>query len=179
MKKSFYLLGMALSLIMVVTSTYFFIKSNNEVKEIRTQHSDLVKDYDALKVKDNSKKKEIEDLNKKIKDSTEELKKIKKEMEISSDNQVNTVVDNSQITHKTPITEYKVPSEEDYKEAAERIAKDNAEKEVKSNEPQYAVMGDSGSALIRFTQDNGITVEEFHSLNPGVELKAGQSYRIK
>lgn len=79
----------------------------------------------------------------------------------------------NETTQTMPITEYKVPTEED-------IKKTNEELKAKENEPQYAIFTEESVSIWRFTNDNGISEEKFYELNPGVSKPViGQTYRIK
>lgn len=185
MKKYLYPIVITILLLIAGGSLFAFTKTNSELKETRTLHALLMKDYDVLKAKDDKKKDELDKLKKDFDKTNKELDKSKKEIKKLTDNnqvtnndqQSNVQVESSEMTNEMPITEYKVPNEDDLKEMAEQHAK---EQEAKVNEPQYATAIAEQFSVLRFSMDNGITTDLFYELNPGVDkIQEGSSYRIK
>lgn len=146
-------------------------KADIKINELKKTANSKTKEIDKLKKEVDDKRKALDskekELEKTVETSVEEP--TQQEMPVQTETQ-----QNNQTAQSIPATEYKVPSDQDNKKMAEQYAKE----QEKQNEPVYATMNEDGN-LVHFTTDNGISIDKFYELNPGVKIKAGQSYRVK
>lgn len=175
------ILNAVLSLSLLGIGGFSVYKIDDNQKEIAKADIKI----NELKKTADSKTKEIDKLKKEVDDKRKALDSKEKELEKTVETSVEETVpqgtpvqtetqQNNQTTQSVPSTEYKVPSDQDNKKMAEQYAKE----QEKQNEPVYATMNENGN-LVHFTTDNGISIDKFYELNPGVKIKAGQSYRVK
>lgn len=184
MKKFIYPLLVVLSLVVAGTSVYSFYSVNKEVKNLRTEKNLLSKDYDTLEIKEKNSKKEFDKLKQEFDKQKKELDSLKKESNSNSNenisyssnaiNQENNMIENTDsISPEETEKMYEFGKKEN-----ERIAKEQAEIESASNEPQYATY--SEGTPYRFLVENNITLEELQALNPGTsDITIGSTYQIK
>lgn len=86
-------------------------------------------------------------------------------------------IDQEEQSQSVPITEYEVPTEEDNRKIAEEYKK---KQEQETEQPKYATYSEETTSLWKFSSDNGITINDFYELNPGIEHpEVGATYRIK
>lgn len=146
-------------------------KADIKINELKKTSDSKTKEIDKLKKEVDDKRKALnskeKELEKTVETSVEET--VQQEMPVKTETQ-----QNNQTAQSVPATEYKVPSDQDNKKMAEQYA----EEQKKQNEPVYATMNEDGN-LVHFTTDNGISIDKFYELNPGVKIKASQSYRVK
>ncbi|RHH66207.1 MULTISPECIES: hypothetical protein [Vagococcus] len=175
------ILNAILSLSLLGIGSFNVYKIDDNQKEIAKADIKINK----LKKTADSKTKEIDKLKKEVDDKRKALDSKEKELEKTVETNVEETVQqgtpiqtetqqNNQTTQSVSATEYKVPNDQDNKKMAEQYAKE----QEKQNEPVYANMNEDGN-LVHFTIDNGISIDKFYELNPGVKIKAGQSYRVK
>ena len=146
-------------------------KADIKINELKKTADSKTKEIDKLKKEVDDKRKALDskekELEKTFETSVEET--VQQEMPVKTETQ-----QNNQTAQSVPATEYKVPSDQDNKKMAEQYT----EEQKKQNEPVYATMNEDGN-LVHFTTDNGISIDKFYELNPGVKIKASQSYRVK
>lgn len=186
MKKLIYPLIIFLSLVIAATSVYSFVATNEKLKDSKKEQSVLTQDLNTLKSKNENKDKEIQKIEKELEQTKKDLEKTKKELKSLNNDyieqpQTNTdnIVSSNTTSNSIPATEYRVPSEEDQKKMVEIYEKELAEKEAKEKEPQYATFNEKHLNIMRFKVEYGLTDDMFEQLNPGAEIKLGNTYRIK
>ena len=193
MKKTMYISSLIVLLTTSCIFSYLYIKNTRLLSDLNVVYSELSTQYDSL-AKKNSEN------DKKIKNLKTELDKAEKDLKIAKDklgnglpvaqeqfdkptiDDTNSVNSNNEyhLTHKMPITEYKVPTNEDMEKYKEQHEEELADQQQKDNEPQYAIAGENNGGVFRFSADTGITVDEFYKLNPNFDTYTpGDSYRIK
>lgn len=186
MKKFIYPLIIFLSLVIAGTSVYSFVATNEKLKDSKKEQSVLTQDLNTLKNKNENKDKEIQKIEKELEQTKKDLEKTTKELKSLNNDyieqpQTNTdnIVSSNTTSNSIPATEYRVPSEEDQKKMVEIYEKELAEKEAKEKEPQYATFTEDDGHFLRFKMNYGLSDEMFEQLNPGAEIKLGNTYRIK
>lgn len=167
------------TLILLITSTlsvYQLTSVNRNVKEARETQDILLEEQGSLQVNNNKKTKEVNSLAIKIDELEVNLEGLKKETpKVTSTEVVNQSVNNIKDTelskNDVSITEYKVPSEDDYKKASEKFLKENQIKNSEETQDSYEsfpsepVYDVYQGPIFEFLSKHGISVETLAEMN--------------
>lgn len=176
MKKILILLTSLFLIVITSLSVYQLVNTNHNVKEAKETYNVLLEEQGHLQINNNKKTKEVNSLAIKIDELEADIEDFKKVNPTLSSKRIESqsVYDTKNTEtpkNDVPITEYKVPSEDDYKKATERVQK---ETKIESNEdtqesydsfPSEPVYDVYQGPIFEFLSKHGISVETLAEMN--------------